>query len=106
MKAIIVDDDSRVANIITKLIETDFDDIVVVASAEDIETGIRCIKEHKPDLLFLDINLPDGTGFDLLKNLGHIDFKIIFITAFENTPGIDKFAQHLCQLGFERFSAR
>ena len=82
MKAIIVDDDSRVANIITKLIETDFDDIVVVASAEDIETGIRCIKEHKPDLLFLDINLPDGTGFDLLKNLGHIDFKIIFITAF------------------------
>jgi two-component system LytT family response regulator len=82
MKALIVDDDSRVVNIISKLIETDFADISVVASAEDVETGLKCIERFKPDLLFLDINLPDGTGFDILKRIEHIDFKIIFITAF------------------------
>ena len=80
MKTVIVDDDKRVINIISRLIQSDFPDITIEATAEDIETGCRCIDEVGPDILFLDINLPDGTGFDLLKKLQKIDFKIIFIT--------------------------
>ncbi len=82
MKAVIVDDDVRVVNIISTLIETDFSDISIVAAADDVQTGHSCIQQYQPDLLFLDINLPDGTGFDLLRKLPQIDFKIIFITAF------------------------
>lgn len=83
MKTVIVDDDKRVINIISRLIQSDFPDITVEATAEDVKTGCRYIAEVCPDLLFLDINLPDGTGFDLLKKLSKIDFKIIFITAYE-----------------------
>lgn len=83
MKAVIVDDDSSVVNIISKLIKSDFTDISIVATAGDVENGYHCIIENHPDLLFLDINLPNGTGFDLLKRLKKIDFKIIFMTAFE-----------------------
>jgi two-component system LytT family response regulator len=83
MKAVIIDDDSRIVNIISGFIQSDFPDILVVATAGDVERGYRCIMEHHPDLIFLDINLPDGTGFDILKKTKNIDFKIIFITAFE-----------------------
>lgn len=83
MKAVIVDDDSSVVNIISKLIKSDFTDISIVATVGDVENGYHCIIENHPDLLFLDINLPNGTGFDLLKRLKKIDFKIIFMTAFE-----------------------
>ena len=82
MKAVIVDDDARIVNIISSLIETDFPDVTITATAVNVETGYQCVIDSKPDLLFLDINMPDGTGFDLLKKLEKIDFKIIFITAF------------------------
>ncbi len=83
MKVIIIDDDNRVLNIISNLITTGFTDIEIVATAGDIKEGYHSINEHKPDLVFLDINLPDGTGFDLLKKIQTIDFRIIFITAYE-----------------------
>jgi two-component system LytT family response regulator len=44
---------------------------------------VKAIKTHNPDLVFLDIKMPDGSGFDLLRQLLPIDFKLIFITAYE-----------------------
>ena len=51
--------------------------------AEGVETGLNLIKQTSFDLLFLDINLPDGSGFDLVHRLERRDFEIIFVTAYD-----------------------
>ena len=83
MKVVIIDDENKIINTITKLIETSFIDISIVASSNDIRSGYHQIIKHQPDILILDINLPDGTGFDLLKRFSHPRFKLIFVTAYE-----------------------
>jgi two-component system LytT family response regulator len=49
-----------------------------------VEAGIRVIEEEKPELVFLDIAMPDGDAFDLLNRLGKVEFEIIFITAYND----------------------
>jgi two-component system, LytTR family, response regulator len=83
MKAIIIDDETRVINTLTNLIHSIASDISIVATAQDIESGYKIVTKFSPDILFLDVQLPDGTGFDLLKKLRTITFKLIFITAHE-----------------------
>lgn len=83
MKAIIIDDEDRARKSITDLLRMSGEDLQVAAEAHDVKSGIAAITLHKPDLVLLDINMPDGTGFDLLKKLDPIDFKVIFITAYE-----------------------
>ncbi len=84
MKAIIIDDEKGVIGTISKLLEDHFSDIDIVSTAHDIITGYNVIIEHDPDILILDINLPDGTGFDLLKKINSPRFKLIFVTAYED----------------------
>jgi two-component system LytT family response regulator len=57
--------------------------VKVIATADGVKSGIAAINKHHPDLVFLDIKMGDGTGFDLLKKLEPIDFKLIFITAYD-----------------------
>lgn len=83
MKVIIIDDEDRARKSIADLLRLSNEDASIVAEAHDVHSGIEAIKTHKPDLVLLDINMPDGTGFDLLKSFEHIDFKVIFITAYE-----------------------
>ena len=83
MKAIIIDDETRVINTLTSQINSIASDISIVATAQDIESGYKAVIKYHPDILFLDVQLPDGTGFDLLKKLHTITFKLIFITAHE-----------------------
>jgi len=83
MKAIIVDDELAVRNAIKTLISENFPDINIIASAGTIEEGIEAITREKPDLLFLDIELPDGKGFELLKKISPISFKVIFVTGHQ-----------------------
>jgi two-component system LytT family response regulator len=59
-------------------------DVEVVGEAGDVSSGKQVISETNPDLLLLDIQLPDGTGFDLLEHFDPINFKIIFVTAFND----------------------
>ena len=58
-------------------------DVEVFTDGENVETGIAAIKSLKPDIVFLDIQMPDGTGFDLLNQVGEKTFELIFITAFQ-----------------------
>jgi two-component system LytT family response regulator len=58
-------------------------DIEVCVVAEDVESGLQAIKLHRPELVFLDIQLYEQSGFDLLKQLGEINFEIIFVTAYD-----------------------
>ena len=83
MKVIIIDDEARTRKSIADILKFSQQDLNFVAEAENVATGIAAISKYKPDLVLLDINMPDGTGFDLLKKLDNINFKIIFITAYE-----------------------
>jgi two-component system, LytTR family, response regulator len=57
--------------------------IEIVAEADGVISGISAIRIEKPDLIFLDISMGDGSGFDLLNRFDTIDFKVIFVTAYE-----------------------
>jgi len=81
MRAIIIDDEPRGRNILLQLITQHFPHIKVVATASGADEGIRHIDNHKPDVVFLDVEMPGKNAFDMLKELGEIDFKIIFVSA-------------------------
>jgi two-component system LytT family response regulator len=81
MKAIIIDDEPKGRNILLQLLTQHFPQIKVVASAAGADEGIRRIDAWKPDVVFLDVEMPGKNGFDMLKELGPIDFKIIFVSA-------------------------
>ncbi|MCB2219870.1 MAG: LytTR family DNA-binding domain-containing protein [Bacteroidetes bacterium] len=83
MKVIIIDDEERARKSIKDLLKISNSNVEVLAEADSVRAGIKAIQEHDPELVLLDINLPDGTGFDILKQLDNIHFKIIFITAYE-----------------------
>lgn len=83
MKTVIVDDERAVRNSISAILRQEYPDIVIAASAGSVSEGYDSILEHRPDLLFLDVEMPDGTGFDLLNKLPSVNFKIIFITAHQ-----------------------
>jgi two-component system LytT family response regulator len=83
MKAIIVDDEPAVRNTISSLLHQSFPEIVISAAEGSVNAGCTAITEHQPDLLFLDVELPDGLGFDLLKKVSPVHFRTIFITGHQ-----------------------
>ncbi|MBC7426693.1 MAG: response regulator transcription factor [Bacteroidia bacterium] len=83
IKAIIIDDEPNSLNALSKMVQNYCPDLQVVATADTVATGIAAITEHKPDLVFLDIELPDKTGFELLASLEPVDFEVIFTTGHE-----------------------
>ena len=80
IRTIIIDDEINGRKIVRGIVETQPERFIVAGEGFDIKSGLQVIKLQKPDLVLLDINLPDGTAFDLLEQIGHVDFKIIFIT--------------------------
>jgi two-component system LytT family response regulator len=83
MKAVIIDDENRTRELIAKMIESFDLGIETFPIGENIASGLKAIEDIKPDLVFLDIQMPDGTGFDLLKMIPKKEFEVIFITAHE-----------------------
>ena len=83
MRAIIVDDEERSRRIIKSFIKSYCSIVQVVDEAEDIDSAYHSILEFKPELVFLDIDMPPYTGFDLLKKFDSIPFEIIFVTAYD-----------------------
>ncbi|MFT5822257.1 MAG: two-component system LytT family response regulator [Crocinitomix sp.] len=84
IRAVIIDDESWARQSLSDLINRELHDTVnVLGDADDIGTGIALIKKHKPDLVFLDIKMHEGTGFDLLQQLDTINFEVIFVTAYD-----------------------
>jgi two-component system LytT family response regulator len=83
MKAIIIDDELSGREVLKKLVELNCPDFTVVNTLNSIETGLLSIHQDKPDLVFLDIQMPNASGFDLLNQLDKIDFEIIFVTAHD-----------------------
>ncbi len=82
LRTIIIDDEVHMRQTLEKLVKQYCPNVKIVARADSVKTGVDTIKRHHPDLVLLDIKMDDGTGFDLLKQLEPIDFKVIFITAY------------------------
>lgn len=80
-KTLIIDDE-RLAREELKLLLKDYLEIEIVDEARNGEEGISKVKEHKPDLIFLDVSMPGMTGFEMLKHLEEIP-RVIFITAYD-----------------------
>lgn len=83
IRAIIIDDESNIRQLLSSFIEQECTDVDIIGEADSVASGISIIQETKPDLVFLDIRLPDGAGFDILTRIETIDFNIIFITAYD-----------------------
>lgn len=81
IKAIIIDDIEQARITLKKDLQTYASEVEVIGEANGVVEGAKLLKSTKPDLLFLDIQMQDGSGFDLLDILKDINFKIIFITA-------------------------
>jgi len=84
IKALIVDDEFQSRSLLGNLLGQYCPDIHVVGEASTVENALREIKLHRPDMVFLDIQMNGETGFDLLNRVGNIDFDFVFTTAFDN----------------------
>jgi two-component system LytT family response regulator len=82
IKIIVVDDEPRGRNTLQQLL-SQHDDLEVVATAASAEEGIREITARHPDLIFLDIEMPFQTGFDMLELLRPVQFEVVFVTAYD-----------------------
>ncbi|MEZ5196560.1 MAG: response regulator [Bacteroidales bacterium] len=83
LRALIIDDEDHMRDTLIRVAEIHCPDVQVVGQASGVVTGKTAINEFHPDLVLLDIQMRDGTGFDLLYSLPSIDFKVIFVTAHD-----------------------
>lgn len=81
MRAIIIDDERLARTELRKLLQ-EFPEIEVVDEASNAEEGIQKVDSHNPDLIFLDIQMPGKTGFEMLSELDHAPH-VIFTTAYD-----------------------
>jgi len=81
LTAIIVEDLTDALQLLKKDIETRFPSIEIIDTAQSVVEAAKVLRKKKPDLLFLDIMLGDGTGFDILEIFPDLKSKIIFVTA-------------------------
>ena len=84
IKAVIIEDEKVSRETLENYLNRYCPSVEVVASAENIKVGREIIEKYNPNLVFLDVEMPYGNGFDLLEQLDHIDFELIFVTAFSN----------------------
>ncbi|PWH81214.1 LytR/AlgR family response regulator transcription factor [Brumimicrobium oceani] len=82
--AILVDDEQSARNILSNLILNFCPQINIVDKCEDVEQAVESIKKHKPDLVFLDIEMPNYSGYEITLFFDQIDFEIIFVTAYDH----------------------
>ncbi len=84
LKIVIVEDEPHSRESLRNLLKEFCPGTEIVATAENIDEAIKSIQEFQPDLVFLDIELQHGTGFDILEKVKRFDFEVVFTTAFEN----------------------
>lgn len=82
MRAIIVDDEKQSHEALIRLLEPAGPDVEIVGQGYSVAEGLALTARHRPELVFLDVEMPDGTGFDLLEKIGHPAFHVVFITAY------------------------
>ena len=85
LKTLIIEDERHIRENLKKRVFQDFrNELTIVDEAISVKEGIEKIKRYQPQLVFMDIDLGDGTSFDILTSLEEINFKIIFVTGFDS----------------------
>ncbi|MEI7980743.1 MAG: response regulator, partial [Bacteroidota bacterium] len=82
-KVVLVDDDKTSILTLRTLLTTNFPNMDIVGTAYSVNEAVPLIDKVKPELVFLDINMPDGEGFDVIERVTFKEFRVIFITAFD-----------------------
>ena len=83
INSIIVDDEKNSREVLQKLLNKFCPDVEIIGEADDVEAAYQIIGSQKPDLVFLDIQMPSGNGFTLLKKFKKIPFSVIFVTSYD-----------------------
>lgn len=83
IRTILVDDEINSNVIMKHLLEKNAPDIEIVGVANNVKSAVEIIDEKKPDLIFLDISMPDGDGFEVIEKTEYKDFQVIFVTAYD-----------------------
>lgn len=83
MKALIIEDKAYIRKGLLNLLHLIDTNIEVLGECESVKDAVIVANACKPELVFLDINLTDGTGFEFLEQTEKLSFKVIFITAYE-----------------------
>ncbi len=83
IEAFIIEDEAHGSAFISQIVEDHYTDIKISGIASTVDQAIQLLGEMKPDLIFLDIELPDGNAFDFLLHFPDLPWHIIFITAYE-----------------------
>jgi two-component system, LytTR family, response regulator len=84
LKTIVIDDEQNAVDFMISVINEYCSDLEVVGQAGNVTDGVEAIGRLKPDLVLLDVEMPNGTGFDLLEFFPDKDFDVVFITAFNH----------------------
>lgn len=80
MDIVLIDDDATIRDNLKTLLAIYTPEHRIIGEANGVKTGLKCLARNKPDLLLIDVEMKDGTGFDLLAQYGDLDFKVIFVT--------------------------
>lgn len=83
VRSIIVEDEVKSRETLSGLLKRYCKGVEIVSEADGYTTGIEAIRLYNPDVVFLDIQMPDGSGFKLLEDLKEINFEVIFTTAYD-----------------------
>lgn len=81
---IIIDDDPLARKGLRHILEQNFEDVHILGEADSVASGLALIHELDPYLVFLDIEMPDGTGFHLLEQIPQVNFKVVFTTSYSD----------------------
>lgn len=84
LRAVVIDDIETIRKKNIGIIKSRCPTISIIGEADSVASGIKLISQLSPDIVFLDVEMPDGTGFDMLQKLKPISFKVIFITGYED----------------------
>jgi two-component system LytT family response regulator len=81
IKTLIIEDEQKSREMLVAMLEKNCEFVQVIGAAKNVKEGVELIKQFKPELVFLDISMPDGSGFDLLEQVQGHKFELIFATA-------------------------
>src|ERR1700753_2021694 len=83
MRAVLIDDEKNNIDNLRELLQAWCPQVIIAGMGANAAEGKAAILRHRPDVVFLDIQMPQKSGFDLLKDLDFYDFEVIFVTAHD-----------------------
>lgn len=97
LTAVLIDDETKLLQVLRMKLNSNCPDVNIVGTASNAEDGYEMINELNPDVVFLDIGMPGGSGFDMLRRFEKIRFELIFVTGY-NEYALE--AINFCAIGY------